>query len=254
MEIHEVSPGVTAFIQPEGGSSSGLIKTSDGCVVVDTTSRPGDIQEFLAAVGVTPSDVCQVLITHSHSDHTSGIPIFNCPILAHKSTRHRITKRGTSRAEKQIPTQVFEDRRDLEIGGVRLEFIHAGGHTPGSSVVWLPETRVLFAGDLIFEGRYPFLATAKVLDLMKALKWLLTFGARVIVPGHGLLCGDDPVAGQLDYIEVSWARTKDHISQGHTLEETVKDPGYPRYSELGYPRLHEWNIEVMYRQLKKLSP
>ncbi len=254
MEIYEVSPGVTAFIQHEEGSSSGLDKTSDGCVVVDTTSRPGDIQEFLAAVGVTPSDVCQVLITHSHSDHTSGIPIFNCPILAHKLTRHRIAKRGTSRAEKQIPTQVFEDRRDLEIGGVRLEFIHTGGHTPGSSVVWLPETGVLFAGDLIFEGRYPFLATAKVPDLMKALKCLPAFGARVIVPGHGLLCGEDDVAGQLDYIEVSWARTKDHISQGHTLEETVKDSDYPRYSELGYPRLHEWNIEVMYRQLKKLSP
>ena len=195
MEIYEVSPGVTAFIQPEGGSSSGLVKTSDGCVVVDTTSRPGDIQEFLAVVGVTPSDVCQVLITHSHSDHTSGIPIFNCPILAHKLTRHRIAKRGTSRAEKQIPTQVFEDRRDLEIGGVQLEFIHAGGHTPGSSVVWLPETGVLFTGDLIFEGRYPFLATAKVPDLMKALKCLPAFGARVIVPGHGWVRGALKIEG-----------------------------------------------------------
>ena len=142
---------------------------------------------------------------------------------------------------------------NVEIGDMRFEFIHTGGHTPGSSVVWLPKARVLFAGDLIFEGRYPFLATAHVPGLMKALRWLLTLDAQVIVPGHGLVCGEEAIAGQLDYIQSSWDHTADHIAQNHSLKKVLKDPEYPIYPGLGAEKLHKWNIEVLYRQLKKMS-
>jgi hypothetical protein len=73
----------------------------------------------------------------------------------------------------------------------------------------------------------------------------------VIVPGHGVLCGNEEILGQLDYIETTWTRTAEHIALGHDLEEALRDPGYPRYSELGFERLHPWNIKVIYQQLKK---
>jgi cyclase len=253
MEMHEVSPGIIAFVHAEGRSSCGIIHTSEGVVLVDTTARPVDIRSYLALAGISPGDVRLILITHSHSDHTSGIPLFDCPVLAHRRTRQRIARRGTERARKQLPTEVFEDRREIEIGGVQLQFIHAGGHTPGSSVVWLPEAGVLFVGDLLFAGGYPFLATANVPDLIKALRWLPSFGARVIVPGHGLLCGEDQVRSQLAYIEETWARTAEHIALGNSVEEAVRDPDFPRCGERGAERLHPWNIEVVYRQLKKRS-
>ena len=253
MEIKEVSPGVIAFIRPEGGANIGLIQTTEGSVVIDTTSREVDIRKFLAAAGVSPSNACLVCITHSHNDHTKGIPIFDCPILAHTLARQRIAKRKSTKSKRQLPTEVFDDQRNIDIDGMRLEFIHTGGHTPGSSVVWLPKIKVLFAGDLIFEGRYPFLATANVPDLMKALQWLLTLGAQVIVPGHGLLCGEEAVAGQLDYIQSSWDRTADHIAQGHSLNKVLKDPEYPIYPGLGAEKLQNWNIKVMYRQIIKMA-
>ena len=228
-----------------------MIHTTEGVVLVDTTARPKDIQAYMELVNITPEDVCQILLTHSHSDHTSGVPLFDCPVLAHKLTRQRIHKRGTERAKKQLPTEVFEECIDLEIGGVKLEMIHVGGHTSGSSVVCLAEAGVLFAGDLIFEGRYPFLATAKVIDLMNALHWLLGLEARIIVPGHGLLCGNDEIIRQIGYIETTWERTAEHVQRGHSLEQAVSDPGYPQYSDLGYERLHPWNIKVIYQQLSK---
>jgi cyclase len=152
-----------------------------------------------------------------------------------------------------MPTEVFETRREIDIGGVKLEVIHAGGHTPGSSVVWLPESRVLFVGDLIFEGRYPFLATANIPDLMEALRWIPSFGAQVIVPGHGVLCGPEAALRQLAYIHGTWERTAEHIALGHSVEEAVEDPDYPRCAGLGFERLHTWNIEVVYRQLRRWS-
>jgi cyclase len=251
MEKRDVATGVSAFVHPGGRSSCGMVHTAERVVLVDTTARPVDIGACLHLAGVTPEDVCLVLITHSHSDHTSGIPLFQCPVLAHKLTRQRIRNRGTDRAKAQLPTEIFEKRRELEIGGVRLEMIHVGGHTPGSSVVWLPREGVLFAGDLIFEGRYPFLATADVPRLVDALRWLPSLGARIIVPGHGVLCGNEEVLSQLAYIEATWERTAAHIDLGHSLEETLDDADYPRYAELGFEKIHPWNIRVIYRQLKK---
>ena len=251
MEMKEVSPGIVVFVHPEGRSNCGMVHTTEGVVLVDTTARPADIQAYLALAGVSPTEVCLILLTHSHSDHTSGIPLFDCPVLAHKLTRQRIGKRGTERAKEQMPTEIFENRRAMDLGGVKLEIIHTGGHTPGSSVVWLPEIRVLFVGDLIFEGRYPFLATANVAKLIEVLRWIPGFDAQVIVPGHGVLCGNEAVISQLEYIESTCERTAKHIALGHSLEVAVNDPDYPRCSELGYERLHGWNIEVIYRQLKK---
>ena len=147
-------------------------------------------------------------------------------------------------------TEVFDDRCELEIGGVRLDVIHFGAHTPDSAVVWLPEAQVLFVGDLIFEGRYPYLGDADVLALIAALKRLPEFGARVIVPGHGVLCGEAEVAALVDYLETAWARTADHLAQGHSEDEAVADPNYPRYGEGSTERLHQ-NIRVMYAQLAR---
>jgi cyclase len=148
-----------------------------------------------------------------------------------------------------LPTEVFEDRRELNIGGVRLQVIHFDGHTPDSSVVWLPEAKVLFAGDLIFEGSYPYLGEADVPNLIAGLKRLPEFGAQAIVPGHGLLCDEAEIAALLDYLEVTWARTADHLAQGHSEDETVADPGYPRYRAKFAEQWHEVNIRVMYAQL-----
>jgi cyclase len=177
--------------------------------------------------------------------------LFDCPVVAHKLTQQRIRKRGTERALHQLPTETFEERKDFRIGGEKFELIHTGGHTPGSSIVWMPEKRILFIGDLIFEGRYPFLATADVPKLMDVLKWIPSFEADVIVPGHGVLCGTESVLDQLAYIEHTWERTARHLQSGHSMEEAADDPGYPKYAELGYEKLHKWNIEVIYRQLKK---
>ena len=70
---------------------------------------------------------------------------------------------------------------------MEILMIHTGGHTPGSSIVWLLSENILFAGDLIFSGRYLFLATANVKELIGVLRWLPCLGARVIVPGQGII-------------------------------------------------------------------
>jgi cyclase len=279
MEIVQVSESAIAYLRPEEGANAGLVRTADGLVVVDTTSCAADMQELLEASGATPGQVRLVINTHSHSDHTWGNQLFGCPILAHRLCAERmranlggawqmealqasIAERGASdpdwaREMRQklvglritLPTETFEERRDLEIGGVRLQVIHVDAHSPGSSVVWLPEEGVFYAGDLVFQGRYPYIGDADLPELIAALKRLPDFGARAIVPGHGLLCDEAEIAALRDYLEGTWARTIDHLAQGHSVEEAIADPGYPRYAEKAAERYHEANIRLVFAQL-----
>ncbi len=277
MQISEITPGITAFIRPDEGANVGLIRTSSGPLIIDTTSTPPEMQRLLDAAGVQASQVCRVINTHFHSDHTWGNQLFAAPILAQRlclermqanlagewtpagieaflAGREKTDPEGVRQARRELaglritlPTETFVDRRDLEIGGVRIEVIHFGAHTPDSAVVWLPQAQVLFAADLLFEGRYPYMFDADVVAWMTALKKLPEFGAHTIVPGHGQLCGPAEISALLGYLEATWERTVDHLAHGHSEDEAAADPDYPHYAEKA-ARLHQANIRVMYRQ------
>jgi len=75
MQEQIIEENIFVFTDLTGRSSCGMINTTDGIVLVDTTGRPVDIQKCLELTGTTPEDICQILLTHSHSDHTSGIPL-----------------------------------------------------------------------------------------------------------------------------------------------------------------------------------
>jgi cyclase len=250
LEILEISQSITVFISPSGGSNVGWIQTPKGYVVVDTKTRPEQIQKCFGAANISPADVRLVFVTHSHTDHSGGISFFDCPVLAHKFTYQRIAKREKTKDNPSVPTEYFEGTHNLDIGGVQFEFIHTGGHTPGSSILWIPEAKVLFAGDLLYGGRYPILALANIPDLVEALRWLPTLGAEVIVPGHGHLSRSDELVRQLVYIESTWRRTEEHIAQGASIEDTLADTDYPQYSDVA-TNLHDGNIKAMYKQIKK---
>ena len=279
MDIAQPAPGITVFQRPDEGANASLVQTARGVVVIDTTSSPADMQALLDAVNVSPADVCLVINTHSHSDHTWGNQLFDCPILAHKLCRETMAANvkgpwnlakiraeiaARSKNEPQwasemgakiegleitLPTQWFEDRRDLVVGGVEIQVVHLDAHTPDSAVVWLPQSRVLFSGDLIFEGRYPFIGDADLPEWMSVLKRLPWYGAKTFVPGHGRLCGEETIIALGDYLRATWARTIDHLAQGHSADEAAVDPGYPRYAQGAAERYHENNIRLIYATL-----
>lgn len=281
MEIIKIDSHVTAFIRPDEGANVGLIHTPNGIILIDTTSSPGDIKALLDTLGAQAGDMHMVVNTHSHSDHTWGNQLFTCPILAHRLCQERmqsslksdwspdvlqsfitdLKKTDHQKAEDfrevvkglqiKLPDRVFEDRFEGELGGLKYEIIHMGGHTPDTSIVWLPEKRVLFASDLIFQGRYPYIFDADIPAWIDALSKLLEFKAEVIVPGHGVRCGEADIIGLREYLQHAWELTAQHIRMGHSVDETSADPVYLHFAEKQFERLHQANIRYMYRQQTK---
>jgi len=281
MDIIRIDSHVTAFIRPKEGVNAGLIHTPAGVIMVDTTSSPAEVRSLLEASGVGLEEVRLVVNTHSHSDHTWGNQVFSCPILAHRTCLERmqsalqhewsqkelqayladLEKTDTSKANDfrntlkelriSLPGQTFEERLEGELGGVRYEVIHLGGHTPDLSVVWLPEARVLFASDLIFQGRYPYIFDADIPTWITRLGTLLEFNAAAIIPGHGMMCGESEILTLREYLQNTWELTGEHIRQGHSADEAALDAGYPRFPGEKYERLHQANIRYMYKRLSE---
>ena len=187
-------------------SNAGFVVTKDGVLVIDALGSPALARELLAEIRrITPAPVRYVVLTHYHADHIYGLQAFKdagATVIAHQAGREYLNSETaalrlqTSRAElapavdaqtRLVPADRWIDgRTTLQLGGLDFVLQPAGpAHTPEDLVVWVPQLKLLFAGDLVFRGRIPFVGQADSGRWITALDTLLAFDARIIVPGHG---------------------------------------------------------------------
>jgi glyoxylase-like metal-dependent hydrolase (beta-lactamase superfamily II) len=201
--------GLAALGTPENRnfiSNAAFVVTPQGVLVIDALGSPALAQSLMAAIAkITPQPVRWVVVTHYHADHVYGLQVFKdagAEILAHRDGQiylHSDTARLRLQASREelapwINAQtrlVAADRwidgpLRLTLGGVEVLLQPAGpAHTAEDLAVFLPAQRVLFAGDLVFRGRIPFVGQADSGRWIEALDRLLALDAALIVPGHG---------------------------------------------------------------------
>lgn len=187
-------------------SNAGFVVTPAGVVVIDALGSPFAAQRLLAEIRrVTTQPVTHLIVTHYHADHIYGLQVFKAAgvrILAHALAREYLLSetarlRLVASRQELAPWINQETRlieadewitgdRELNLGGVRLQIIHVGpSHTPEDLVVMVPQDKLLFAGDLVFRGRVPFVGQADSRQWIRSLERLLLLDASVFVPGHG---------------------------------------------------------------------
>ncbi len=193
-------------------SNAGFVVTDDGVLVVDALGAPVLAQELLAEIRrVTDQPVRQVVVTHYHADHIYGLQAFKAAgasVLAHAGGRDYLVsetarQRLAASREQLAPwidaatTLVAADRwldaprTTLRLGSTEVVIDHVGpAHTGEDLIVWLPQSRVLFAGDLFFRGRIPFVGQADSRAWIAALERVLALGPKLAIPGHGPVSTD----------------------------------------------------------------
>lgn len=187
-------------------SNAGFVVTPGGVVVIDALGSPKLARELLEEIArVTAQPVTHVVVTHYHADHIYGLQEFRkrgARIIAQRgaldyihsdtaASRLRASRVDLApwideRTELVLPDQWVDGETELVVGGQRLLLQPVGpAHTPEDLVVFLPSESVLFAGDMVFRGRIPFVGQADSRQWIAALDTLLKMNAKVVVPGHG---------------------------------------------------------------------
>jgi cyclase len=269
--VKELAPGVWAFVGENGATNSGFVVTGEGVVVIDSQGP-----EALACLlkekirAVTPLPVIYVINTHYHGDHIFGNRFYTeaRAIIAHKDTRTALIERDGEHRERfkrffgpdslegftlVLPTVTFTERLTIRAGGKVVELIYAGAmaHTPGDIFVYLPEEKVVFAGDLLYNGRLPFLGDGDSAGALAALRKLLDTGAVTFVPGHGEVTGAEGIAAYAGYLRALRGEVKRLRDAGKTVDEVKKEIELPDYS--GYVNYREWlpaNAAHVYGELE----
>lgn len=192
-------------------SNAGFVITPAGVVLVDALGSPRLAERLTQAIRqLTDQPITHVILTHYHADHIYGLQHFKqlgAQIIAHSASREYIqsdTARLRLEASRTdlapwidnqtriVPADVWLDGpTTLKVGGVVFELTPVGpSHTPEDLTVYVPSDKVLFAGDLFFNGRLPFVGQANSRQWILSLERLLAFEARTVVPGHGTASTD----------------------------------------------------------------
>jgi len=201
--------GQTALGSPANAnfvSNAGFVVTDDSVVVIDALGAPALARRLLQLVaGITDKPVRHVLVTHYHADHIYGLQAFKAAGATVIANRRALEYLNSDTARLRLhasredlapwvdaeTTLVPADRwldgdATLRIGGVDFELRMLGSaHTPEDMAVYVPGERVLYAGDLVFRARVPFVGQADSRRWIAALDAVLALDARVLVPGHG---------------------------------------------------------------------
>jgi len=187
-------------------SNAGFVVTNDGVVVFDALGTPALGRAAIVAIRtVTKTPIRRVIVSHYHADHIYGLQEFKkagAEIWAHRKAELYLASEQAGRRLAQrraelsawiddethlVPPDVWIDGdTDFRMGGLTFRLIYSGGaHSPEDMLMFVVEDRVLFAGDLIFAGRLPFVGTADSGSWLRAMSVMLGVNALVVIPGHG---------------------------------------------------------------------
>lgn len=229
-DIHIFISGLYAQV------TAGVIRTSDGVVVVDSLPFPQESRQLLAfAERLHPKGVRYLILTHFHADHVNGAYLFpDARVIGHVRCHELLLRQGVeqlARAKQQTPELVevnlrppnvlFEDDLTLRIGGKTIDLVYSPGHSLDGIRVHVQEDKSLFASDTVTP--IPFIVDGSVSSLIASLESMKLLTLENVVQGHGsvLLRGEikETLDRNIHYLETLQKWVCDGLAQDKSPEE-----------------------------------
>lgn len=245
--LMKIADGVFSYVDektpsPETsfGANAGIIVGKDGIVVIDTLISAKEAQRFIKDIrAVSNKPIRYVVNTHDHLDHVLGNSEFaklGATIIAQTDTKAAIVKNGDALLQRAkyfglsdeamsgttiaAPTLTFSVAMEIDLGDKKIELLQAGpSHTKGSSIVYIPDSKILFAGDVLFTNYHPNMRDGDIQGWVKVLDRILSMDVVDIVPGHGPLSTKKDVQDMKEYLMTFDAKAKE-------LAAKSNDPDY----------------------------
>ncbi len=187
-------------------SNAGFVVTDDGVVVFDSLGSPSLAWALRQQIRrITDQPVVKVIVSHYHADHIYGLQVFQdegAEVLAPRgafeylesiTAAERLDERRFSldpwvNDDTRLvrPDRLIEDEYRFSVGGIDFQVNYLGSaHSDGDMTMYVVQDRVLFSGDIIFEGRVPFVGDADTRRWLETLQALETGELVALIPGHG---------------------------------------------------------------------
>jgi len=232
-------------------------------MVIDTQATPVMAQDVIRHIRtVTDKPIEYVVLSHYHAVRVLGASGYRPRhVIASRDTYDLIVERGEADMKSEIerfprlfqavesvpgltwPTLVFEKRMTLWLGRLQVEILQLGrGHTKGDTVVWLPQDRVLFSGDLVEYAATPYTGDAYLTDWPATLDALEALRPASLVPGRGAaLRTPEQVKEGLDGTRAFVTAMFDEVKRGVAAGADLRSIYRTTYDALK-PRFGHWVI------------
>ena len=284
----EVAPNTFAYLQHDGSwgiSNAGFLLGNDGLLIIDATMVASMAEAFITQIRkVSPLPFRHLINTHSHPDHTGGNRLFmGAEIISQRICREEMTRQAAPRAGAgappegpmasiprsaamqrmfqmmaddrdryvPLPTVTYDDRLTLFYGDTEVQLLHYGpAHTFGDTLVYFPQSKVLFAGDVTFFYSMPLAASGKIGGWLKVIDRIKGMDVDLIVPGHGPTGGKQELEDEREYFEFVMDQTRTCFEQGLTPEQAIEEIDLGPYAEWLDSERMIANVAVAYRELR----
>ena len=286
--LQEVAPDTYAYLQHDGSwgiSNAGFLVGDDGLLIIDSTMVASMAEAFISQIrNVSPLPFRHLINTHSHPDHTGGNRLFaGAEIVSHSICREEMARQAAPRpagggppegpmasiprtaamqrmfqmmADDQgryvpLPAVTYDDRLSLFYGDTEVQLLYYGpAHTFGDTLVYFPQSKVLFAGDVAFFYSMPLAAGGKIGSWIRVIDRIKDMDVDLIVPGHGPAGTKHELEDEREYFEFVMEQARSCFERGVTPERAVEEIDLGPYA--GWPESERMvaNIAVAYRELR----
>jgi cyclase len=243
--IREIAPNI--FVETEyHGANVAFIVSGEGVILIDAPMLPDQARLWLKEIRRrTNEPILYIINTDHHRAHVIGDQHFpTATVIAHEQAWKEMKSYGDSFRTRlinmyrdRIPEAVAEWKQSLEIikpeitftsrtilfkGDKEIHLIPLGGHTPATSVVYLPNEKLLFAGDVVVTNRPPFLSQGNTKQWLEALTYLRKMRYDVLIPGHGELSGKEATETMSDYLRLVRRKVRGAYLSGMAKADTAR--------------------------------
>ena len=238
------------WTQGGAGGNTGIIVGTDGVIVVDAKTTASSAKEVLAKIAaITSKPVTAVILTHSDDDHVNGLAGFptGLTIISQENCKKEMEqsqKSPTPAPSDYMQTKTIGDHESLTINGVRLQLLHwAPAHTSGDLVIYLPDQKIVFTGDIInTRNTFPRIHMEKSgtsEGWFATVQGVLKLNADTFVPGHGVLQTKVDLQKRLTDAQGRREEIKKMVGQGKSLDQIDQALGPSNPSGATYPSFTE---------------
>lgn len=228
IEINASPLAENIYMLTGSGGNMAAVANPDAVLLID--SQYAELAEKIRAKLNTLSqgELTTLINTHMHGDHVGGNTALaaNANIIAHKNVQLRLSNNANF-DPAGLPKTTIEQTTTLQHGSTTLilEPMPAS-HTDGDMLIWFPEHNIVHMGDLLFQGRFPFVDTnngGNVQQYIENTRYVLSKidDNTQVIPGHGDLTNKAGLAAELSMLEQTLARVQAMRAEGLTEEQMI---------------------------------